>query len=48
MQLTLDIPEKFLLNQSPSELVRLLKLNTAIDLYHRGRLSATASDFTRL
>ena len=46
MQLTLDIPEKFFLYQSPNELVRLLKLNTAIDLYHRGRLSAAlAAEF---
>lgn len=43
MQLTLDIPEKFLLYQSPSELMRLLKLNTAIDLYRRGRISAGAA-----
>ena len=43
MQLTLDIPDKFLLHQSPSELIRLLKLNTAIDLYQRGKLSAGAA-----
>ena len=43
MQLTLDIPEKFFLHQSPSEIVRLLKLNTAIDLYQRGKFSAAAA-----
>lgn len=29
MQLTLDIPEKYLIFQSPTEFVRLLKLNAA-------------------
>ena len=43
MQLTLDIPEKFFVHQSPAELVRLLKLNTAIDLYRRGRFSTGAA-----
>ncbi len=43
MQLTLEVPEKFLVNQSPKELVLLLKLNTAIDLYKNGRLSAGAA-----
>jgi len=43
MQLTLDIPEKYLIFQSPTELVRLLKLNTAIDLYRQGRFSASAA-----
>jgi len=43
VQLTLDIPEKFFIYQSPVELVRLLKLNTAIDLYRRGRFSASAA-----
>lgn len=43
MQLTLEIPEKYLIHQTPSELVRLLKLNTAIDLYRRGRFSAGAA-----
>lgn len=46
MQITLDIPEKYLVNYSPSELVAMLKLNTAIDQYRRGRFSATvAADF---
>lgn len=43
MQITLDIPEKHFLFQSPAELVRLLKLNTAIDLYRQGRFSAGAA-----
>ncbi|UJS25542.1 UPF0175 family protein [Thiothrix winogradskyi] len=43
MQLTLDIPEKYLIFQSPTELVRLLKLNTDIDLYRQGRFSASAA-----
>ena len=43
MPLTLDIPEKFCASQSPNELIRLLKLNTAIDLYQRGKLSAGAA-----
>ena len=43
MQLTLDIPEKFFAYQTPKELIRLLKLNTAIDLYRRGKLSASAA-----
>ncbi|WP_020558798.1 UPF0175 family protein [Thiofilum flexile] len=43
MQLTLNIPEKYLIYQSPTELIHLLKLNTAIDLYHHGRLSTGAA-----
>lgn len=43
MQLTLDIPEKYFIFQSPAALVRLLKLNTAIDLYRQGRFSASAA-----
>ena len=43
MQLTLDIPEKFFAYQTPKELIRLLKLNTAIDLYRHGKLSAGAA-----
>ena len=43
MQLTLEIPNKYLVNQTPEELTRLLKLNTAIDLYKNGRLSAGAA-----
>ena len=43
MQLTLEIPRKYLVNQTPEELARLLKLNTAIDLYKNGRLSTGAA-----
>ncbi len=43
MQLMLEIPEKYLVNQSPKELALLLKLNTAIDLYKNGRLSSGAA-----
>jgi predicted HTH domain antitoxin len=43
MQLTLDIPEKYFIFQSPAALARLLKLNTAIDLYRQGRFSASAA-----
>lgn len=43
MQLIFDIPEKFFAYQTPSELIRLLKLNTAIDLYKRGKLSSGAA-----
>jgi predicted HTH domain antitoxin len=43
MQFVLEIPEKYYLTQTPGEWARLLKLNTAIDLYRRGRLSARAA-----
>lgn len=43
MQLTIDIPEKFFAYQTPNELRRLLKLNTAIDLYRRGTFSSGAA-----
>lgn len=43
MQLTLEIPNKYMVNQTPEELTRLLKMNTAIDLYKNGRLSAGAA-----
>ena len=43
MQLTLEIPRKYFINQTAEELTHLLKLNTAIDLYKNGRLSAGAA-----
>lgn len=43
MQLTFEIPEKYLIFQSPAQFVRVLKLNTAIDLYRQGRFSASAA-----
>ena len=43
MQLILDIPEKYFAFQSPAEVIQLLKLNTAIDLYKTGRMSSGAA-----
>lgn len=43
MQLTLEVPEKYFALQSPTEIVQLLKLNTAIDLYKNGRMSSGAA-----
>lgn len=43
MELTLEIPDKYLIHQSPSELKLLLKLNTAIDMYRNGQMSANAA-----
>ena len=43
MQLILEVPSKYLINQSPEALAYLLKLNTAIDLYKNGQLSASAA-----
>lgn len=46
MQLTLEIPEKYFAYQSPAEVIQLLKLNTAIDLYKNGKMSSgAASEF---
>jgi predicted HTH domain antitoxin len=46
MQLTLDIPDKYFAHQSPTEMIQLLKLNTAIDLYKNGGMSSgAASEF---
>ena len=47
MQLILDVPDKYFALQSPAEVIQLLKLNTAIDLYKSGRMSSgAAADFT--
>ena len=43
MQLTLEIPEKYSFFQSPEEFAYTLKLNTAIELYRKGHLSASAA-----
>ena len=43
MLLTLEVPEKYLFDQSPEELAHLLKLNTAIYLYKNGRFSVNAA-----
>jgi hypothetical protein len=42
MDLTVSIPEKYVISISPDALKLLLKLNTAIDLY---RLSDAGSKF---
>ena len=43
MQLILDVPDKYFAHQSPAEVIQLLKLNTAIDLYKSGRMSSGAA-----
>ena len=43
MELIVEIPEKYLINQSPESLIITLKLNTAIDMYKNGQLSAGAA-----
>jgi len=43
MQLKLDVPDKYFAFQSPAEIIHLLKLNTAIDLYKTGCMSSGAA-----
>ena len=43
MELIIDIPEKYVISQSPKKLTQLLKLNTAIDMYKNGLLSVRAA-----
>lgn len=43
MQLTLDIPEQFALEQSLPEIANTLKLYAAIALFQAGKLSAGAA-----
>jgi len=43
MQITLDVPEQYLLDQSPSELARRIKLYAALLMFHAGELSAGAA-----
>lgn len=43
MELTVNIPEKYVVNRSPDELRLLLKLNTAIDMYRSGQISSGAA-----
>ena len=43
MELTLIIPEKYVISHSPDELKLLLKLNTAIDMYRSGQISSGAA-----
>lgn len=42
MELVVNIPEKYVINQS-SEALKLLKLNTAISMYRNGQLSVGAA-----
>lgn len=43
MQLTVEIPDKYLINQSTEKFSTLLKLNTAIEMYKNGEISAAAA-----
>lgn len=43
MDITIDIPEKYIIYQSPENFKKLLKLNTAIDMYRNGLLSVGAA-----
>ncbi len=43
MELTVTIPEKYVISMSPDELKLLLKLNTAIDMYRSGQISSGAA-----
>ncbi len=43
MELTISIPEKYIVSYSPDELKLLLKLNTAIDMYRSGQISSGAA-----
>lgn len=43
MELTVNIPEKYVINHSPDEFKLLLKLNTAIDMYRSGKISSGAA-----
>lgn len=43
MQLTIDVPEKYLVGCSSEEFIQILKTNTAIDLYRNGRISITSA-----
>ena len=43
MQVTVEIPDKYLPHHSPAEVAKLLKLNTAIEMYRDGQISAGAA-----
>jgi len=43
MQLALEIPDKYLINFSPEEFSRILKLNTAVEMYKNGKISVAAA-----
>ena len=43
MERTLEIPNQYFIEQSPEDFARLLKINTAVDLYKNGKISAGAA-----
>jgi predicted HTH domain antitoxin len=43
MQITLDIPEQYLLDESPAELGRRIRLYAALLMFQSGELSAGAA-----
>ncbi len=43
MELTVNIPEKYVIDRSPDELRLLLKLNTAIDIVNKEFCHAESS-----
>ena len=43
MQITLDIPEQYLINENPAELGRRIRLYAALLMFQSGELSAGAA-----
>ncbi len=43
MRLEIDLPEKYLLDETPEEMSRRLRLSAALLLFQQGRLSAGAA-----
>lgn len=43
MQITLEVPEQYLLDSSPTELGRRIKLYAALLMFHSGEMSAGAA-----
>lgn len=43
MQITLDIPEQYLINENPTELGRRIRLYAALLMFQSGELSAGAA-----
>ncbi len=43
MQITLEVPEQYLLDSSPAELGRRIKLYAALLMFHSGEMSAGAA-----
>lgn len=49
MELTLNIPEQYLLDRSPAELARRIKLYAALVMFQSGEISAgAASEFAEV